>query len=205
MSTKSKDASTEEVYAAPIPDAVAQHIAAARIVASSGGGSNPQAMVNAHNLAEKKKHILKACYDATGRTIPAAAVNLAIDAERKIRHSRVLAKNIDRATGGHARAEGTDTHHIVARLDRRAEVSRMYLFAWGIGINDADNGVYLPRCGRTIIAAMPGACPHRHLHTDHYYFNVTEQLRGVRDSPTPVARAVLRLIKSDLIAGIFSY
>lgn len=205
MSAKSKDASTEAIYAAPISDALAQHLAAARIVASSGGGSNPHAIVNAHNLAEKKKLIVKACYDETGRTIPAAAVVLATDAERKIRHSRVLAKNINRASGGQAREKETDTHHIVGRPDWRAHAARAYLFAWGIGINDADNGVYLPRCRSTLIASMPGACSHRHLHTDDYYFNVEQRLRYVLDQPTPAAREVLRRIKSALISGTFSY
>lgn len=205
MSKEAENLTTAQIYAAPIPNAAAQHIAAAKIVAFSGSGANPHAIVNAHNLAEKKKKIIKAHFDKTGQTLPTTAIILAMDADRNIRHSRALASNINKANRGQCRPQETDAHHIVGRLDFRAEVARRYLFAWLIGINDADNGVYLPRYARTKIASMLKAHHHQGLHTDDYYFNVEMRLRSILGQPTAIARVVLRTIKNELIAGTFPF
>ena len=117
--------------------------------------------------------------DKTGQTLPTTAIILAMDADRNIRHSRALASNINKANRGQCRPQETDAHHIVGRLDFRATDSRTFLFMWGIGINDADNGVYLPRYARTKIANMLKAHHHQGLHTDDYYFNVEIRLRTI--------------------------
>ncbi len=163
------------------------------------------AWVKAHNLAAKKKEIIKANYDKTGKTIPASAIHLAMDAERKYQHSRMLASNINKANPGQKRPAEVDAHHIVGRIDFRAVIARGYLFAWGIAINDADNGCYLPRYRQTLIASMPNALKHRSLHTDDYYFNVTVRLADVLGQTTNAARIVLRKIKAELISGEFEY
>jgi hypothetical protein len=49
------------------------------------------------------------------------------------------------ADGGTDRPKNVCAHHVVASGDIRAEDSREVIFEFGIGINDADNGVYLPR------------------------------------------------------------
>jgi RHS repeat-associated protein len=56
--------------------------------------------------------------------------------------SSKLGQNMDDA--GRPRQPNSDAHHIVAGTDRRAADSRKILEREGIGINDADNGAWLP-------------------------------------------------------------
>ena len=128
---------------------------------------------------------------------------LQVDADRNIRHSRVLASNIFKAHPSYIRPDFVDAHHIVGRLNGDAAVARAYLFSWGIGINDADNGVFLPRYATTNIASMPNAQYHQGMHTFAYYLNVTLRLEAVRNEPVLSARLALREIKNELIAGTF--
>jgi len=59
------------------------------------------------------------------------------EAQSNIQHSC----NLRQANPGATRVAGTDAHHIVAREAAAAHPSRVLIFAVGIGINDADNGV----------------------------------------------------------------
>jgi len=67
----------------------------------------------------------------------------------------------------------------------------------GIGINDAENGVYLP-CNSTTPCDEPGAL-HSTLHTGQYYDAVNEALgsAGTREE----AITILRSIADRLRAG----
>lgn len=180
-----------------------QRIAAALFVARTGTVANPYALVNSFNLREEKKKKNKAYYDKNGYTMPASIEVLQMDAERKIRHSRQLASNMYKADRAQVKLLNMDTHHIVGRVHIEASTARAYLFTWGIGINDADNGVFLPRYAHTKIACMPNAQNHQGMHTYVYYFNVTMRLGEVAGQSVAAGRSVLRAIKGELIAGTF--
>lgn len=195
----------ENENSGPAQSILNQRVAAAMHVAKSGSGANAFELLNDYNLQFEKKKIVKAYYDKLGQTMPASVATLATDAKRSIRHSRALASNIKKASQGQAKPQETDAHHIVGRLDYRATQARAYLFNWGIGINDADNGVFLPRYAATKISTMPNASNHQGLHTEDYYFNVTMQLQAVLGQPVLSARFVLRSIKGELIAGTFPF
>lgn len=62
-------------------------------------------------------------------------------------------------------------HHIVAGSSRKAVEARSILYRFGIDINDAVNGVFLPT-----VKNIPNSAYHRSLHTDSYYRKVTELL-----------------------------
>ncbi|WP_293373912.1 AHH domain-containing protein [Nevskia sp.] len=138
-----------------------------------------------------------------GITLPNSAKKLLADSERNVRHSRILARNIKNNTGQEKSIEA-DAHHIVARLDIRADRSRRYLFDWGIGINDADNGVYLPkRVGSP--TNISNASAHEKIHTGVYFLEVIERLRAIAGETSQKARLELRSMKQDLVAGVFPY
>lgn len=168
-------------------------------------GVNTHELVNVYNIKEERKKVVKAHYDKNGKTMPAAALVLKVDADRDIRHSRMLGSNMLKAHPSYIRPDFVDAHHIVGRLHLDALLARNYLFNWGIGINDADNGVFLPRYATTSIANMPYASNHQGLHTVNYYLNVTLRLGDVLGQTVVEARLVLREIKSELIAGTFSF
>jgi hypothetical protein len=107
------------------------------------------------------------------------------------------------ATAGRA-----DVHHIVSSTHPRAELSRRLLFGWKIGINDADNGVYLPRDKASELSGMPNAIIHEGLHTKICHLQVQSHLRAAADidsRKTIMGRNALRAIKDMLIQGIFPY
>lgn len=86
----------------------------------------------------------------------------------------------------------------MALADKEALRSRLLIFGWGIGINDGDNGVFLPRYG----VGMPGypdAAHHSPHHAARYHFGVWVRLRRGKDQPT--GRVQLRAMKADLLAG----
>lgn len=183
---------------APADNITELTIAANQIGAGAGG--NPYEMRNDLILADGKQRIR---YE-NGITLPASAQALLNDAESKSRHSRKLGRNIQRASG-QARPAQVEAHHIVAAKDERADRARRYLFNWGIGINDADNGVFLPRGAGASIPGQPNALNHRPLHTNKYYFVVTARLLTVSDEPQAEGRKALRSIKSELLAGTFPF
>lgn len=86
---------------------------------------------------------------------------------------------------------------------------RASLFQWGIGINDVDNGIRLPRW---LISQKPisltDATVNAIVHTDVYHAEVHYRLREVaRTHPAepPFARVELRGIKQELATGVFPY
>ncbi len=193
---------TEEIYKLPIPNAVARHCAAARIVATSGSGANAHTLVNEYNLKEKKKQLIKARYDKRGITIADTTIDLAADCARPIRHSRTLTTNLKRACG-QSKPDYTDAHHIVATNDPRAHESRLILFSKRIGINDADNGGFFKRYIYSVVAGMDKSHDHQGMHSDRYYITVEFRLMLVAEQTEAAVRGVLREIKRELIAGTF--
>jgi hypothetical protein len=165
-------------------------------------GVNAHAVANSQFIARKKTEI---CYK-NGRTLSAGAERLLADARRKeLVHSGILAGNMTDA--GINRPAGVAAHHIVAWQHRDAFPSQELLFGWGIGINDVDNGVYLPRFKKTLVPSLPNARKHSTLHTFIYHTEVYGRLVLVEPEAenSEAGREVLRSIKSELIAGTFPY
>jgi hypothetical protein len=86
-------------------------------------------------------------------------------------------------------------HHIVAGKAPSAEAARQILLEYGVDINDAANGVFLPT-----IKGESGAY-HPSLHTDGYYRKVTEAL-NIATSKEDVID-ILADIAEQLSKGIF--
>jgi len=100
--------------------------------------------------------------------------------------SRILSQNITKATGV-KQAAGEAAHHIVAYGSKKAKEARRALEKWEIGINSADNGVFLP------------TPYHRRVHTDAYYEALNESLRSVTSRDE--ALEVLNDFRTRLQAG----
>ncbi|TAL80476.1 MAG: hypothetical protein EPN75_07110 [Beijerinckiaceae bacterium] len=101
--------------------------------------------------------------------------------------SKVLARALEAA--GEVRPAGSAAHHIVAGSAPDALAARTVLQNYGIGINDAENGVFLP------------AEQHARLHTNAYYNAVNNALANAK-SQDDVIR-ILGTIKSRLKSGGF--
>ncbi len=90
-------------------------------------------------------------------------------------------------------------------MDLRADESRKMLFRWSIGINDVDNGVYLPAHKKSTVASLSNASKHAAIHTDLYHLNVLARLMPVPGSSPQIGRLALRQIKQELISGVFPF
>ncbi len=87
-------------------------------------------------------------------------------------------------------------HHIVAGNAAKAEQARIILQNYGIGINDAANGVFLPTVKDVAVAAY-----HPSLHTNAYYDEVNNLLAEAT-SKTDVIE-ILEYIAESLLNGTF--
>jgi len=112
--------------------------------------------------------------------------------------SRKLARAIKAATGVERPANHA-THHIVAGGAQRAEPARRILAKFGINVDDAVNGVYLPN-GKAA-AAGGKAANHQGLHTSSYYRSVNERLAGAQTREQ--VEQTLSDIAGELAAGTF--
>ena len=110
--------------------------------------------------------------------------------------SRVLGENLEDA--GISRPADSAAHHIVAGSDARAAEARAILQQEGIGINDAENGVFLPK--NSSVPNPTGAQVHSTVHTNIYYNAVNSALRNAM--PGTIAD-VLADIADQLLAGTF--
>jgi hypothetical protein len=201
MGKEARPDSTEQIFASSVPNELSVRAAINQSLASSS--VNPIAVGNQAIIAKKKREILY----RKGYTLPGkAAALLAAEALSGIEHSQKLGGNIRKANPNTSRPSETDAHHVVASEASGARVSRTLIFAVGIGINDADNGVILPRFKTTKIFSMPNASPHQHIHTDLYHANVVAELAGADDtSDAQELRGILRSISGRLVSGQFVY
>jgi hypothetical protein len=126
------------------------------------------------------------------------------DADRKVRHSRILARNIKNATG-EAKPTETDAHHLMAAQDERARRPRTLQFKWGVGINDKDNGLYLPKKWSSEVDGLEEATAHEVIHTFAYHLAVTTRLRATRPSNQTEGRKTLCDIKYQILNNEFEY
>lgn len=165
------------------------------------------AAYEAGNEVIVKKKRREALYK-NGFTLPVTAERLIAEAERTIRHSTKLTRNMKaagRLRPPDAAPRAISAHHVVAATDLRAEQSRYMLYRWNIGINDVDNGVYLPAYKNSTVASLPSASKHAAIHTDLYHVNVLARLMPVPSNSPHDGRLTLRQIKQELISGVFPF
>lgn len=162
-------------------------------VNQTGANVNPYELRNAAILQEKKRLVLyKNGYtvkDATGRALEA-------EAAKNIRHGRKLGANMRKARPNETRPPNTDAHHVVSAQHPLAMEARGILFRNGIGINDADNGTYLPSTAATRVKELPNAFPHQSVHTPEYYTNVNQDIRLAEVVPILDITQELRMAQS---------
>ncbi len=192
--------SSEEIFAAPTRNVVELTAAINQSLATSG--INAYSVRNTAIIAKKKRSILY----RNGYTLPASAARLLAEAQSNIKHSSKLGRNLRKAHSTTTRPRETDAHHIVASEAAAAHPSRVLIFAVGIGINDADNGVLLPRGRTTRVASLPDASPHQIIHTPTYHANVIAELYGADDTgDASEIRGILKSIGSRLVRGHFAF
>jgi hypothetical protein len=166
-------------------------------IASNGRNFNSYDVRNSLLVRQQKARVRY----RNGMTLPTSAEVLLANAERKdYNHRRSLSTNVTKATS-QARPADVCAHHIVALRDIEAENSRLLLFVWGIGINDADNGVFLPRYGKGL-PGYPDAAHHSPHHAATYHLTVFYQLS--RATEVESGRVRLRSIKSQLLSGVLT-
>lgn len=94
---------------------------------------------------------------------------------------------------------GAAAHHIVACFDRRAAGSRRVLQRFGIEINAAANGVYLPH---NQWSRAPGMY-HPSLHTDDYHEEVASRLATATTRENVLE--ILDEIRGELLNSTFPH
>lgn len=117
------------------------------------------------------------------------------DGEEEKASSRVLRRNLV-AEGDKEPVYKHAAHHIVAGNSKKAEDARAILKKYGIGINDAVNGVFLPT-----EKGVSNAAYHPSLHTNEYYDKVYDNLREARSREE--VEFILKDIKQQLLEGTF--
>ena len=91
--------------------------------------------------------------------------------------SKALRRKLEDA--GFIRPAKHDAHHIVAKRQEGAADARRILAEFGIRIDDARNGVFLPNSVGVAQDAGTAAAVHRGLHKPEYHARVFEALDGV--------------------------
>ena len=156
---------------------------------------NSRALARAKSLVLYKNGLTK---------LPVSVKRLPADALAKGDHSLALSGNIQLARG-EMQLDGTDAHHIVSRTHKLAKQSRVLLFDWRIGIDDAANGVFLPVVTGANIPALENANAHDPIHTKLYHATVASRLIGRHPDDPADGRAELQAMRDDMIAGVFPY
>ncbi len=189
--------STNQVPGAPTTAEIGELSAAAVAASRNDPNANPRELMNAGMINQRKARVV---YE-NGFTVPAAAQMLLANAQRRdYNHRRTLSRNLVAATE-QSRPASSCAHHIVALRDGEAARSRVLLFRWGIGINDADNGVFLP--AKSVgLPGSPNAAHHTPNHAPEYHYEVFLRLR--RGTDTGGGRRELKDMKGDLLIGRMS-
>lgn len=148
-------------------------------------------------------------YGKDGKTLsvpkPYSFDELKGDSERAIKgHSKKLGVNIMKLEAK-ARPRNVCAHHIVAATAEGALPSRLKLFAWHIGINDGDNGVFLPQYPNVKVRGISKATWHFVIHTPTYHARVFARLLQADALDPESARGKLREMKSEMQRGKFRY
>jgi hypothetical protein len=197
-----KEAPAGSVQALSAPAAELQEQAIlANLLMGNDKTVNTYAVRNDRALRKAKSLV---CYKNGFTKQRISVKRLQMDALAKGSHSQALSGNIQLARG-EMQPDATDAHHIVARRHPLAAVARGFLFRWKIGIDDADNGVFLPKKLGANVAGLENAVPHTPLHSGPYHFEVTHRLRERAGEPQSAAREELRAMRAEMIAGTFPY
>ncbi|WP_427153377.1 AHH domain-containing protein [Streptomyces sp. TRM70308] len=85
----------------------------------------------------------------------------------------------------------------MASTPPKSAAARQQLAKFGIDINDASNGVFLPRGSKS--ANPTGASVHSRIHTNDYYAYVNNSIGGARNANE--ARDVLGHLRRQLQGG----
>ncbi len=120
-------------------------------------------------------------------------------------HSKKLSDNMF-LNSNLKKPDNTAAHHIVAWNDIRASQSRLRLAAFGIDIDHAANGVFLPRFAKHLpMKSMPKAYSHASIHTKEYYLNVEFLLEETIAEGLGRKEIIetLQDIAEDLQSGVF--
>ncbi len=145
------------------------------------------------NISEKAK--MDVVDDVLDKTDD--VVNMVDDATNAKPNSKTLRQNMINK-GIETPDYPNAAHHIVAGNSPKAAEARAILQKYGININDAANGVFLPSTKN-----MAQSAYHPSLHTDQYYRTVTEMLSQA--SSKEDALEILFDISEQLMNGTFSY
>ena len=121
--------------------------------------------------------------------------SLTTSQQQSVPSSKTLRKNLINA-GENVPDYANAAHHIVAGSAKKASVARNILQKFGVDINDANNGVFLPTSNNVSTAAN-----HRGLHTNAYYEKVNTLLLSATSREDVLD--ILNDIKDDLINGTF--
>jgi hypothetical protein len=113
--------------------------------------------------------------------------------------SKVLGENLEAV--GKVRPDNSAAHHIVAGKENyvNAKETRKLLEEANIDINEATNGVFLPKNSKYVI---DDATPHANGHTNTYYDNLYDRLKSVAKEER---RYELQKISEELLKGTFPY
>ena len=191
----SKNMSTAGAPAEPSAQEIVELTIVANEMAMNDAHINAYEARNAR-LLERKKNRIRYLNGYTQQ--PASVEQMLANAEDlAYNHRRTLARNVSKVEQA-PRPAASRAHHIVALADKEARRSRQRLFGWGIGINDADNGVFLPRDG-VGLPNYPNAAHHTPHHRVRYHLQVWMRLQRANDEPG--GRTQLRGMKADLLAG----
>lgn len=109
--------------------------------------------------------------------------------------SEKLGKALEAA--GHIRPPGSAAHHIVAGNANIAAPARTVLQKFGIEINSAANGVFLP-ANRTV-AGVTRAAIHSEVHSRAYYQAVNQAIQTA--TTRAEAEAILNSLRQSLLSG----
>jgi hypothetical protein len=127
-------------------------------------------------------------------------------------NARLLGYALERAAM--PRPPDHEAHHIVLVSHRDAaghcEAAREILAASGVGVNDAENGIWLPRTSRTSrgIAAVrsDAASSHDNIHTRIYFEALQRELLRAYESTGPEGvRMQLASIRMRIEQGTFPH
>ena len=109
--------------------------------------------------------------------------------------SKVLGTALENS--GFVREIGDAAHHIVAGGAQAASEARTILQNFGVGINDAANGVFLP--ATKALAQAGDAVAHAAVHTNEYYNSVTTALQQATSRQDVID--ILSRIRGSLLNG----
>jgi len=147
-------------------------------------------------------------YGPDGKTLASkryAVAELLEDCENRPQgHSKKLGANIIRLELKR-RPNHVEAHHIVSSTAALALPSRLRIFAWHIGINDADNGVFLPGKANVKVRGLSKAPWHRVIHTPTYHSRVYARLLQADKNEPEAGRLKLREMKVEMQRGKFRY